>query len=436
MSYIKQLQNNHPSQNNSIALIDCNNFYASCERIFNPRLIGKPIIVLSNNDGCIITRSAEAKELGIKMGEPYFKAKKIIDKNNVRVFSSNYSLYGDISQRVMETLARFASDVEIYSIDEAFLGLNGFENYELSKYCKYIRRTIKQWVGIPVSIGVSTTKTLSKIANNLAKKNKEYDGVCILKSWFDINEALKLTPIEDVWGIGRRLSVFLKKYKINTAYDFTQLDKGWIRKNMGVVGEKTFLELCGVSCIELELIPSDKKSCCVSRSFSKPVEKIDDLEESVSSYGTRVAEKIREEELVAESMSIFVLTNYFNRKEKQYSNSIKLQLPYPTNNSIKIVKRALEGIRKIYREGYRYKKAGVILYGLTKAKQTRGLLDYDRENSDSIMNTLDRINERYGSSTIRLASEGVEKSWRMRRESVSPCYTTRFDDLVEAKLSL
>ena len=436
MSYIKQLQNNHPSQNNSIALIDCNNFYASCERIFNPRLIGKPIVVLSNNDGCIITRSAEAKELGIKMGEPYFKAKKIIDKNNVRVFSSNYSLYGDISQRVMETLARFASDVEIYSIDEAFLGLNGFENYELSKYCQYIRRTIKQCVGIPVSIGVSTTKTLSKIANNLAKKNKEYDGVCILKSWFDINEALKSTSIEDVWGIGRRLSVFLKKYKINTAYDFTQLDKGWIRKNMGVVGEKTFLELCGVSCIELELIPSDKKSCCVSRSFSKPVEKIDDLEESVSSYGTRVAEKIREEGLVAESMSIFVLTNYFNRKEKQYSNSIKLQLPYPTNNSIKIVKRALEGIKKIYRQGYRYKKAGVILYGLTKAKQTRGLLDYDRESSDSIMNTLDRINERYGSSTIRLASEGVDKSWSMRRESVSPCYTTRFDDLVEAKLSL
>ena len=436
MSYIKQLQNNHPSQNNSIALIDCNNFYASCERIFNPRLIGKPIVVLSNNDGCIITRSAEAKELGIKMGEPYFKAKKIIDKNNVRVFSSNYSLYGDISQRVMETLARFASDVEIYSIDEAFLGLNGFENYELSKYCQYIRRTIKQWVGIPVSIGVSTTKTLSKIANNLAKKNKEYDGVCILKSWFDINEALKLTSIEDVWGIGRRLSVFLKKYKINTAYDFTQLDKGWVRKNMGVVGEKTFLELCGVSCIELELIPSDKKSCCVSRSFSKPVEKIDDLEESISSYGTRVAEKIREEGLVAESMSIFVLTNYFNRKEKQYSNSIKLQLPYPTNNSIKIVKRALEGIKKIYRQGYRYKKAGVILYGLTKAKQTRGLLDYDRESSDSIMNTLDRINERYGSSTIRLASEGVDKSWSMRRESVSPCYTTRFDDLVEAKLSL
>ena len=202
---------------------------------------------------------------------------------------------------------------------------------------------------------------------------------------------------------------------------------------MGVVGEKTFLELCGVSCIKLDLIPSDKKSCCVSRSFSKPIEKIYDLEESVSAYGTRVAEKIREEGLMAESMSVFVLTNYFNRKEKQYSNSIKLQLPFPTNNSIKIVKRALQGIRKIYREGYRYKKAGVILYGLSKSSQVKGLLDYDRESSDMIMNTMDRINGRYGSSTIRLASEGIEKSWRMRRESVSPCYTTNFDDLVKVK---
>ncbi len=433
MSYIKQLQSNHSSLSNSIALIDCNNFYASCERIFNPKLMRKPIVVLSNNDGCIITRSAEAKKLGIKMGEPYFKAKKIIDQNNVKVFSSNYSLYGDISQRVMETLAKFASEVEIYSIDEAFLALNGFENYELNTYCSYIRRTIKQWIGIPVSIGVSSTKTLSKIANNLAKKNEEYQGVCILKAWFDISEALKLTDIGDVWGIGRRLTNFLNKYNVSTAYDFIQLDRGWVRKNMGVVGEKTFLELCGVSCIEMDLVPSDKKSCCVSRSFSKPIETLYDLEESVSTYGSRVAEKIREERLVAESMSVFVLTNYFNRKEKQYSNSIKLQLSYPTNDSIKIVKRSLEGIRKIYRKGYRYKKAGVILYGLTNANQTRGLLDNDRESSDAIMSTLDRINHRYGSSTIRLASEGITKSWRMKREKVSPCYTTRFDELVKVK---
>ena len=433
MSYTKLLHKNHHSINQSIALIDCNNFYASCERIFNPKLIGKPIVVLSNNDGCIIARSKEAKKLGIKMGEPYFKARNTIQKNKVRVFSSNYSLYGDISQRVMETLSSFSSEIEIYSIDEAFLGLNGFENYELNTYCRHIRNTIKKWVGIPVSIGVGPTKTLSKIANNLAKKKSDYKGVCLLQNKIDIKKALELTKIEDVWGIGRRLSIFLRKYNIDTAYHFSQMDRGWIRKNMGVVGEKTYLELNGVSCLDLDLVPSDKQSCCVSRSFSQPIEKLFDLEESVSTYGSRVSEKIREEGLVAESMSVFVLTNHFNRREKQYSNSIKLHLPYPTNNSIKIVKRALEGIRKIYRSGYRYKKAGVILYGLTRHNLTRGLLDYDRDISDKIMNTIDEVNNRYGSSTLKIASEGIERIWKMKRENVSPCYTTRFDDIAVVK---
>ena len=433
MSYTKLLNKNHNSINQSIALIDCNNFYASCERIFNPKLIGKPIVVLSNNDGCIIARSKEAKKLGIKMGEPYFKAKNIIEKNKVEVFSSNYSLYGDISQRVMETLSSFSSEVEIYSIDEAFLGLNGFENYELKTYCNHIRQTINKWVGIPVSIGVGPTKTLSKIANNLAKKNSNYKGVCILENKIEIKKALNQTSIEDVWGIGRRLSIFLKKHNINTAHHFSEMDRGWIRKNMGVVGEKTYLELNGVSCLDLDLVPSDKQSCCVSRSFSRPIEKLFDLEESISTYGSRVSEKIREEGLVAESMSIFVLTNHFNRREKQYSNSIKLHLPFPTNNSIKIVKRSLEGIRKIYRPGYKYKKAGIILYGLSRQNVTKGLLDYDREASDSIMQTIDKINNRYGGETIKIASEGIKKIWRMKRENVSPCYTTRFDELVEVK---
>ena len=433
MSYTKLLNKNHNSINQSIALIDCNNFYASCERIFNPKLIGKPIVVLSNNDGCIIARSKEAKKLGIKMGEPYFKAKNIIEKNKVEVFSSNYSLYGDISQRVMETLSSFSSEVEIYSIDEAFLGLNGFENYELQTYCNHIRQTINKWVGIPVSIGVGPTKTLSKIANNLAKKNSNYKGVCILENKIEIKKALQQTFIEDVWGIGRRLSIFLKKYNINTAHHFSEMDRGWVRKNMGVVGEKTYLELNGVSCLDLDLVPSDKQSCCVSRSFSRPIEKLFDLEESISTYGSRVSEKIREEGLVAESMSIFVLTNHFNRREKQYSNSIKLHLPFPTNNSIKIVKRSLEGIRKIYRQGYKYKKAGIILYGLSRQNVTKGLLDYDREASDTIMQTIDNINNRYGGETIKIASEGVKKIWRMKRENVSPCYTTRFDELVEVK---
>ncbi|MCH2544250.1 MAG: Y-family DNA polymerase [Alphaproteobacteria bacterium] len=430
---MRQLPANHQSLLQSIALIDCNSFYASCERIFNPKLLGKPIVVLSNNDGCIITRSAEAKALGIKMGEPYFKAKKIIEKNNVKVFSSNYSLYGDISQRVMEILLGFSPEVEIYSIDEAFLNFKGFKNHELLTYCKHIRQTIKQWVGIPVSIGVGSTKTLSKIANHLAKKEADYEGICILKGDEKIEEALNRIEIGDVWGIGRRLSKFLRNYGVCTAKQFAFLDRRWIRKNMGVVGEKIQLELCGVSCLDLELLPSPKKSCCVSRSFSRPIEKIEELQESIANYGSRVAEKIREEGLIAQSMSIFVLTNHFNKKEKQYSSSIKLQLDYPTSDSKLIVKRAVEGIKRIYKEGYRYKKAGIILYELYSSSSVRGLLDYDKPRTDSLMRSLDEINYRYGSATLRLAAEGIRRSWHMRREKVSPCYTTSFDQLMIVK---
>ena len=430
---MRQLPANHQSLLQSIALIDCNSFYASCERIFNPKLLGKPIVVLSNNDGCIITRSAEAKALGSKMGEPYFKAKKIIEKNNVKVFSSNYSLYGDISQRVMEILLGFSPEVEIYSIDEAFLNFKGFKNHELLTYCKHIRQTIKQWVGIPVSIGVGSTKTLSKIANHLAKKEADYEGICILKGDEKIEEALNRIEIGDVWGIGRRLSKFLRNYEVRTAKQFAFLDRRWIRKNMGVVGEKIQLELCGVSCLDLELLPSSKKSCCVSRSFSRPIEKIEELQESIANYGSRVAEKIREEGLIAQSMSIFVLTNHFNKKEKQYSSSIKLQLDYPTSDSKLIVKRAVEGIKRIYKEGYRYKKAGIILYELHSSSSVRGLLDYDKPRTDSLMRSLDEINYRYGSATLRLAAEGIRRSWHMRREKVSPCYTTSFDQLMIVK---
>jgi len=430
---MRQLPANHQSLLQSIALIDCNSFYASCERIFNPKLLGKPIVVLSNNDGCIITRSAEAKALGIKMGEPYFKAKKIIEKNNVKVFSSNYSLYGDISQRVMEILLGFSPEVEIYSIDEAFLNFKGFKNHELLTYCKHIRQTIKQWVGIPVSIGVGSTKTLSKIANHLAKKEADYEGICILKGDEKIEEALNRIEIGDVWGIGRRLSKFLRNYEVRTAKQFAFLDRRWIRKNMGVVGEKIQLELCGISCLDLELLPSPKKSCCVSRSFSRPIEKIEELQESIANYGSRVAEKIREEGLIAQSMSIFVLTNHFNKKEKQYSSSIKLQLDYPTSDSKLIVKRAVEGIKRIYKEGYRYKKAGIILYELHSSSSVRGLLDYDKPRTDSLMRSLDEINYRYGSATLRLAAEGIRRSWHMRREKVSPCYTTSFDQLMIVK---
>ena len=430
---MRQLPLNHQSLQQSIALVDCNSFYASCERIFNPKLLGKPIVVLSNNDGCIITRSSEAKALGIKMGEPYFKAKKIIEENNVKVFSSNYSLYGDISQRVMEILLGFSPDVEIYSIDEAFLSFKGFKNYELSKYCKYIKKTINQWVGIPVSIGIGSTKTLSKIANHLAKKNDQYEGVCVLKEKKLVDEALNKTEISEVWGIGKRMSKFLRKHNVYTAKQFAHLNRNWVRKNMGLFGEKTQLELQGVSCLDVDLTTTSKKSCCVSRSFSRPIEKIEELKESIANYGSRVAEKIREESLIAQSMSVFVLTNHFNKREKQYSNSIKLQLDYPTNNSMLIVKRAVEGIDRIFRQGYRYKKAGIILYELHNSSSVRGLLDYDRPRSESLMKSLDEINYRYGSSTLKIAAEGMQKNWQMRRQNISPCYTTRFDDLMIVK---
>jgi len=430
---MKQLPINYQSLQQSIALIDCNSFYASCEKMFNPKLLDKPIVVLSNNDGCIIARSTEAKALGIKMGEPYFKAKKIITRNSVEVFSSNYALYGDMSQRVMEILLGSSPEVEIYSIDEAFLSLKGFKNYELLTYCKHIRKTIKQWVGIPVSIGVGSTKTLSKIANHLAKKNNIYEGVCILKEKEKIDTALNETAIEEVWGIGKSLSKFLKKNNVYNAKQFTLLNRGWVRKNMGIVGERIQLELHGISCLDIELISSPKKSCCVSRSFSRSIEKIEELKESIANYASRVAEKIREESLIAQSMSVFVLTNHFNKKEKQYSNSIKLQLDYPTSNSKLIVSKAVEGIKKIYKKGYRYKKAGIILYELHNSSSVRGLLDYDRTRSDSLMKSLDEINYRYGSSTLKFAAEGIRKDWEMRRKKVSPCYTTNFKQLMVVK---
>jgi len=284
-----------------------------------------------------------------------------------------------------------------------------------------------------VSIGVSSTKTLSKIANHLAKKIPELKGVCILKDSKKIDEALKIIEIENVWGIGRRLSKFLNSQGIKTAKQFVDLDQRWVRKNMGVVGEKTQMELKGISCLDLELLPSTRKSCCVSRSFSQPITNIKELVESIASYGSRVAEKIREENLTSQLMCVFVLTNHFNKKEKQYSKSIRLQLDFPTNNTSLIVKKAVEGVRKIFKSGYCYKKAGIILYELHDASSVRGLLDYNRDQSELLMKSLDEINFRYGSSTLRLAAEGMEKKWSMKRKKISPCYTTRFDELMIVK---
>ena len=434
MSFIQQLQtnNNYKQSQNKFYLIDCNSFYVSCERIFDPNLLNKAVVVLSNNDGCIIARSDEAKELGIKMGEPYFKIKDIIEKNKVYVFSSNYSLYGDISQRVMEILARFSQEIEIYSIDEAFLKIDGLCGHRLLVNCQDIRNTIKQWVGIPVSVGVGCTKTLAKIANRIAKKNKNKKGICILDNKKEIEMELRNLDIEEVWGIGKNLSSFLRRNNINYASEFIQKDKRWIRQNMGVVGERIAMELLGFSCLELDMIPNLKKNCCVSRSFGYPIEKIEDLSESVVHYATRAAEKIREDNLVTNVMNLFLLTNHFNKKDPQYSNSIKIQFEYPTNDTIFIVKKALQGLGKIYRPGYRYKKAGVIMLNLSPSSNIQGLFELNKQKSDYLMKSFDSINSRYGSTTIHTAAEGVNnKSWSMQRQKISPSYTTRFSDLLE-----
>tara|TARA_Y100000590_G_scaffold231686_1_gene261024 strand:- start:125 stop:1435 length:1311 start_codon:yes stop_codon:yes gene_type:complete len=436
MSSIRQLKNKnyYNSSKQIFSLIDCNSFYVSCERIFNPKLLNRAVIVLSNNDGCIIARSDEAKKLGIKMGEPFFKAKDVIEKNDVYVFSSNYSLYGDISNRVMEVLSKFSPYIEVYSIDEAFLKFNGIDKNNINEYCHKIRNTIFKWIGIPVSIGVGRTKTLAKVANQIAKQNKEKKGVCLLLDQEKIKSELATFDVSKIWGIGKKSSQFLKSNGVNNAFDFIQKENGWIRKNMSVVGERIAVELLGLSCIEIDMMPSPKKNCCVSRSFGYPIETFEDLSESVANYATRAAEKLREDNLATDTMHLFLLTNRFNKKDLQYSNSIKIHLGYSTNDTITIVKKVLYGLKKIYRPGYKYKKAGVIMLNLAESSDIKGLFELNKKKSSSLMQSFDFINLRYGSSTIHTAAEGIKKTWSMQRQKISPCYTTRFSDLLKVQI--
>ena len=417
------------------ALADCNSFYASCERVFNPKLENKPVVVLSNNDGCIVARTNEAKALGIKMGEPLFKAKKTIERYKVKVFSSNYTLYGSMSNRVMKILELSFPNIEIYSIDEAFMDISSLKKiYNYSNYASKVREIILKWTGIPVSIGIGETKTLAKIANHIVKNNPRIKGVFDITKIKNKEKILKTIKVEKIWGIGKRLSKFLIKNNINNAYELAKQDNRWVRKNMNLLGLKTKMELNGISCYELEDGYKLRKSCCVSRSFGKKVSSLKDMQEAVSTYIARAAEKIRSESLVANNINLYIRTNPFNNNPREYySNSISVSLNYPTNNSIQIVKTAVEGIKNIYRKGYKYKKAGIILHELSDEFSTKGLLDYNREISDALMRSMDNINNRYGSSTLQLASEGIKKNWRLQREKISPCYTTNFKDLMIVK---
>jgi len=415
-----------------IALIDCNSFYVSCERLFNPKIRRKPVVVLSNNDGCIISRSNEAKALGIKMGEPYFKAKDIILKNKVEVFSSNYSLYGDLSRRVMRTLKRFNSKIEVYSIDEAFLDLSNFSDKEVKDVGKEIRNTVLQWTGIPTSIGIAETKTLSKVANHIAKKQKS--GVVSLVNIKDLDPILEKVEVRDIWGVGKQLSKFYIKNGIYNAKQLKNASNTWIKKTKNVLSSRTAMELRGVPCIEIETKQTKRKSCCVSRSFGKKVEKLRELKESVTSYCLNAAEKIRSESLVCKSITVFIRTSPFQNKGIFYSNSKTIDFPIATNNSIEIVKNALTCLDLIYKDGFKYQKAGIILSGLSDSEKGNSLFKSTKdERIKNLMQSIDNTNYRYGRSTISLASAGINKKWSMRRQYSSKIDTADFYSLPKIK---
>ena len=415
-----------------LALVDCNSFYVSCERLFNPKIRRKPVVVLSNNDGCVISRSNEAKALGIKMGEPYFKTKDIIIKNKVEVFSSNYSLYGDLSRRVMRTLKRFNSEIEVYSIDEAFLDLSNFPDNEVEKIGKEIRETVLQWTGIPTSVGIAKTKTLSKIANHIAKK--KISGVVSLIGVENIDPILEKIDINDVWGVGRQLTKFYQKNGIYNAKQLKNKSNTWIKKSSNVLGSRTAMELRGIPCINLETTTTKRKSCVVSRSFGKRVEKFQELKEAVANYCLNASEKVRSESLVAKAITIFVRTSPFQRNYGYYSNAETVDFPIATNNSIEIVKTAVNILEKIFKNGYQYQKAGVMLTGLCDDDRKKNLFSSEKdEKINSLMRSIDNTNYRYGRSTLSLASAGVQKKWNMKREYSSKIDTADFYSLPKIK---
>ena len=415
------------SKKNKIALIDCNSFYVSCERLFNPKINNKPVVVLSNNDGCVISRSTEAKRLGIKMGEPYFKVKELVKKNNVHIFSSNYSLYGDISRRVMKTLKSFSDKIEIYSIDEAFVDLTHIQEKEVENYGKEIRERILKWTGIPTSVGIANTKTLSKVANHIAKKNKT--GVIYLNE--NIDSHLKKFYISDIWGVGKQLSKLYIKNGVDTAYKLKNISNTWVKKSTNVLGAKTVMELRGITCINLETQEVKRKSCCVSRSFGKKVESLEKLQESITTHCLNAAEKIRNDNQTTRSITIYIRTSPFDKNRKYYSNSITIDLPVATSNSLELVKIAIQGLKKIYKYGYFYQKAGIVLSKLREASENEfNLLAPIMENkSKTLMKAIDFTNAKYGRNAISIAQAGINNSWKMRREHSSKIDTSSFDSL-------
>ena len=414
-----------------IGLVDCNNFYASCERVFNPRLNKKPVIVLSNNDGCVIARSNESKDLGIKMGEPVFKIKEIIKNNNIHVFSSNFSLYGDLSNRVMNTLKSETKAIEIYSIDEAFLDFKDF--IDLDRAIK-IKSKVQKWTGIPVSIGISFTKTLSKVANQIAKTKRE--GVCILDNDTVITRLLSNFPIEKLWGIGKNYTRRLKELNILTALDLREAPTSLLRKNFPVSIIRMQKELKGNMVYDLEILKNRKKSICTSRSFGKEINDFNNLKEAVCNFANNCAQKLRQENSVCSKVSIFLMTNRFNLIVAQHNPTITMHFDTPTSDSMEIISATSKALRLIYASGFSYKKAGVVLHEIKSNKQIQ-MSCFDipkRKKRNKLMKSIDELNSIMGNNKIRFASQGFNEYWQAKRKKLSPSYTTKYEDILKIKI--
>lgn len=421
----------------TFALVDGNNFYVSCERVFNPSLEGKPVVVLSNNDGCAVARSAEVKALGIKMAMPWFQMRDLAKQHGIIALSSNYTLYADMSNRMMSVLRQFSPQQEIYSIDECFLGLDGF-NRDLTAYGQQIRQQVRRWTGIPVCVGIAPTKTLAKLANHVAKKQPKWNGVCDLGAMPEqaLNTLLAQIEVGEVWGVGKKLREQLAAMKLHTVLALKQADAALIRKRFSVVLERTVLELRGISCLELEEITPNKQQIVCSRSFGQPVLHLAELNEAVSSYVTRAAEKLRRQSSLAGAIHVYITTGPFREKDPQYSQGITIPLPEAADDTKKLIRAALWGLRQIYRPGYRYAKAGVMLMELGSASGRQHTLFTDQETeqrSAKLMQALDSINRKMGKDTLFLASSGIGKGWRMKQGNKSPCYTTHWGELAEVR---
>ena len=417
------------------ALIDCNNFYVTCERVFNPKLNNKPVVVLSNNDGCAISRSNEAKALGIPMGAPAFKYEKIFKENDVKVFSSNFPLYGDMSSRIMSILSKFTPNIEIYSIDEAFLKFEGFENFNLETYCQEIKNMVFKWTGIPISIGIAPTKALAKVANRIAKKfPNETNGLYLINSEEKRLKALKWLKIQDVWGIGFKHSERLKSYNVKNAYNFISLPDNWVRKKMSVVGLRLKKELEGNSILDLEEVRSPKKAIATTRSFEGTITDYEKIKERISTFAVCCAEKLRAQNSNCNSIYVFVRSNKFQKNKTQYRNGILITIPFSTNSNMIISKYAVEGLKKIFRQGIDYKKAGTIVMGLDSSDNHQlNLFENENPRHKYLMKTIDYIQKKEGQSKIKLASQDLRKRWKMKQEKLRFNYTCKLNEIIEVK---